>query len=47
LLEKNLFFCPHCDRECKTDPKNCMTCMDYNFNFEDRLREEEDDDADL
>jgi hypothetical protein len=47
LMEKNSFFCPHCDKECKIDAKSCLTCMDYNFNFEDRLKAEEDYDADL
>jgi hypothetical protein len=46
-MEKNSFFCPHCDKECKIDAKSCLTCMDYNFNFEDRLKAEEDYDADL
>jgi hypothetical protein len=47
LVGKNSFYCPHCDRECKTESKNCIICMDYNFNFEDRLKAQEDDDADL
>jgi hypothetical protein len=47
-LEGNSFFCPHCDRECESNTKNCVICTDYHLNFEDRLKmEENEDDADL
>jgi hypothetical protein len=47
LMEKNSFFCPHCDRYCMVDPKSCIICIDFNFNFEDRLKAQEENDADL
>jgi hypothetical protein len=46
-MERNSFFCPHCDRECMVDPKSCIICIDFNFNFEDRLKAQEGNDADL
>jgi len=47
LVGDRSFFCPHCDRYCQTESKNCIICMDYNFNFEDRLKYQEGNDADL
>jgi hypothetical protein len=46
-MDYNSFFCPHCDRGCDVGFKNCDVCTDYHFNLEDRLKMEEDNDADL
>jgi hypothetical protein len=46
-LDYNSFFCPHCDRGCEIGFKNCDVCTDYHFNLEDRLKMEEENDADL
>jgi hypothetical protein len=46
-LDYNSFFCPHCDRECHRGTKNCVVCIDYHLNLEDRLKMEDEDDADL